>query len=654
MKINYDKYQYWFRDYHNPADWIEFKNMNFKHEPEISVIENITSNEIYRTEPRQVFDDIRDGAYADLIIKIRQTNDSDAKRELKKQLPSILFGGTFNGTRKNLHEASNLICLDFDHVDNLDKKIFRLKFYQYIYGMFVSPSGDGLKVIVRTDVENDVSYKRTASLLIEEFSRIGLKADQSKHNINDLCFFSYDPDAVYNPEATIWRYITYSKTDVIPTDKESIKASVEYVIQQIEDKNLDITSKYDDWYKIGFALVDQFGDEGRDYFHRVSQYYDGYNEENCNRQFDYCYHSNGSGITIGTFFKIAQENGLRISKPSIKPIIIADPFDKEFYTGEELLIRSINQLPVLVDPILPKVGLVGLAGSSDVGKSSFLRHLAMDIVSGKDKFLNFSIKASHNRVIYVSTEDDDAAMGYLLSLQNKELVRPSSTYKNLIFVFDTTNILQKLENMIKDNPVDLIIVDTFLDLFAGEMNQSNRIRSFLNNYHILAKKYQCLVLMLHHTGKRTEDLYPSKNNLLGSQGFEAKMRLVLELRLDRESSEFRHLCILKANYLPKEYKDSSYKLRFDTNMLFEDTGEKVPFEGLAGTRKDREAEKQAWIKIALPLVKEGKPYEEISKVLKEQGFFVSKSTIHRVISEIIKKGGNNDPDSANPVETPKN
>ncbi|MCX5719237.1 MAG: AAA family ATPase, partial [Nitrospirae bacterium] len=226
------------------------------------------------------------------------------------------------------------------------------------------------------------------------------------------------------------------------------------------------------------------------------------------------------------------------------------------------------------------------------------------------------------------------------------------TYKNLIFVFDTKNLLQKLENIIKANPVDLIIVDTFLDLFSGEMNQSNRIRSYLNNYHLLAKKYQCLVLMLHHTGKRTEDLYPSKNNLLGSQGFEAKMRLVLELRLDRESSEFRHLCILKGNYLPKEYKDSSYKLRFDSNMLFEDTGEKVPFEGLAGTRKDREAEKQAWIKIALPLVKENKPYEEISKVLKEQGFFVSKSTIHRVISEIIKNRGNNDSKPPEPADVP--
>jgi hypothetical protein len=141
------------------------------------------------------------------------------------------------------------------------------------------------------------------------------------------------------------------------------------------------------------------------------------------------------------------------------------------------------------------------------------------------------------------------------------------------------------------------------------------------------------VLLLHHTGKRTEDLPPSKNNLLGSQGFEAMMRLVLELRIDRDNSDLRHLCIVKANYLPKGYKESSYVLRFDSNMLFEDTGARVPFENLTSSHKDREAEKQEWIKIAKPLIEEGKTYQEVSEILKKQGYNVSKSTINREIPQ---------------------
>jgi hypothetical protein len=163
------------------------------------------------------------------------------------------------------------------------------------------------------------------------------------------------------------------------------------------------------------------------------------------------------------------------------------------------------------------------------------------------------------------------------------------------------------------------------------MNQANKIRSFLHNFALLAKKYQCLVMMLHHTGKRTEELPPSKNNLLGSQGFEAKMRLVLELRLDKDNPDLRHLCVVKANYLSKDYKNSSYALRFDTNMLFENTGIRVPFEDLVGAKKDREAFKQEWIEIAKPLIQEGKTYLEVSEILKEKGYDVSKSTIQREI-----------------------
>jgi arginine repressor len=55
----------------------------------------------------------------------------------------------------------------------------------------------------------------------------------------------------------------------------------------------------------------------------------------------------------------------------------------------------------------------------------------------------------------------------------------------------------------------------------------------------------------------------------------------------------------------------------------------------------------------MPLAKEGKPYEEISKVLKDKGFNVSRSTINREIRDIIKKGGDNGSDPATPVETPK-
>ncbi len=66
-------------------------------------------------------------------------------------------------------------------------------------------------------------------------------------------------------------------------------------------------------------------------------------------------------------------------------------------------------------------------------------------------------------------------------------------------------------------------------------------------------------------------------------------------------------------------------------MLFENTGQRVPYDDLTGSKKDREAYKQEWIAIAKPLIEEGKTYQEVSAILKQKGYDVSKSTIQREI-----------------------
>ena len=68
---------------------------------------------------------------------------------------------------------------------------------------------------------------------------------------------------------------------------------------------------------------------------------------------------------------------------------------------------------------------------------------------------------------------------------------------------------------------------------------------------------------------------PSKHNLLGSQAFEAKMRLVLELRSDISDVTYKHLCCVKGNYLSAEYKSESIKLHFSDHLTFKETGERV-------------------------------------------------------------------------------
>lgn len=298
-----------------------------------------------------------------------------------------------------------------------------------------------------------------------------------------------------------------------------------------------------------------------------------------------------------------------------------EAINKFLVTGHNLLTEKSASIPYLLTPILQQTGVVSIVGSSDTGKSSFLRQFATAIVHGDTNFLEFKINSRFQRVIYVSTEDDRVSIAHLLATQNINNV-PKEKYINLGFIFDSHDLLNKIALILKKFPSDCVILDAFADLYEGDMNQSNKVRSYLNKYSTLADKYQCLFIFLHHTGKRTEELAPSKNNTIGSQGFESKMRMVIELRKDFSDPTIRHMCIVKGNYLPQEYKESSYVLKFE-NMRFTYLNRRVPFDQLAKNGNENNPAKEK----AIEYKRQGNSVREIVRKLLQEGFKVSKSAV---------------------------
>lgn len=284
-----------------------------------------------------------------------------------------------------------------------------------------------------------------------------------------------------------------------------------------------------------------------------------------------------------------------------------NPLDE--ITGEMLLSRNVQEIPSLLDPLLPKVGLACLAGSSDTGKSAFLRQFSMCVAAGLSSFLGMKLNVEHRSAIYVSTEDDETANAYLMARQNQQVGLQPSELVGLRFLFDSENVVAELDKRLSVKPADLVIVDCFSDLYIGSMNESNQVRLFLNQYSQLASKHKCLIIFLHHCGKRTENFVPSKHNLLGSQAFEAKMRLVLELRTDIGNVAYKHLCCVKGNYLSAEYKTESIKLKFSDCLTFSETGEHVPFENLLPNSSGKEAKHDTIVRLQ----SEGLTLEEIAK-----------------------------------------
>ena len=117
------------------------------------------------------------------------------KTELKRRLESIVFQGVFSYRAKNgLTEHSELATLDFDHVSDPNFiRDFIFDSYKFVYSAFISPSGDGVKVLVRIPkVKNDEEYKQYYTVLLNYFD--SATSDQATKDISRICFISYDPD----------------------------------------------------------------------------------------------------------------------------------------------------------------------------------------------------------------------------------------------------------------------------------------------------------------------------------------------------------------------------------------------------------------------------------------------------------------------------
>lgn len=306
--------------------------------------------------------------------------------------------------------------------------------------------------------------------------------------------------------------------------------------------------------------------------------------------------------------------------------------NKSVYNALELYKLKILSVPKLLNPFLQQVGLASLVGTSDSGKSTFLRQLAICIALDTKKFMGFDLISKHNKVIYVSTEDDPSSISYSIRKQvdflklNNEIENLDGL-ENLEFIFDTDELYENLSKKLTKTPVDLIIIDAFADVFSKEINANTQVRNFLNSYDRLAKKHQCLILFLHHTGKRTMLISPTKDSIIGSQGFEAKMRVVLEIRPNFNNDKQKDLWVLKSNFLESKYKNHSYVLDFNEDLIFNNTGRRGSKQVSAKSNNTELIEK------VIALHKEGMSYRKIEEELKNSKFKVSKS----VIAEIIKK-----------------
>lgn len=141
-------------------------------------------------------DRIQNGKHEKIIKELRAELNPDKKKKIKGSLPAVTFCGTFKTRKKDqLKEGSGLAILDFDKLSDVFEYKDKLKSNDYIFACWISPSGDGLKALVKIPIiGNDSDYKNIYKQLCVIFPDL----DTSGSDISRLCFESYDPEIYIN------------------------------------------------------------------------------------------------------------------------------------------------------------------------------------------------------------------------------------------------------------------------------------------------------------------------------------------------------------------------------------------------------------------------------------------------------------------------
>ena len=154
----------------------------------------------------ELLEAIKTGKYKEKIEKLRKEANLVKKEQLKKGLLSATISGIFKEGHKaeNLIVHSGLIQIDIDKVNDLQKAIESLNNDKFTFACFISPSGNGIKVIVK--IQPGISlhlqqFKELEQYYLRTYKQI---IDPQCKDVNRLMYVSYDESLFYNPDSLQW------------------------------------------------------------------------------------------------------------------------------------------------------------------------------------------------------------------------------------------------------------------------------------------------------------------------------------------------------------------------------------------------------------------------------------------------------------------
>lgn len=194
---------------------------------------------------------IQEGKYREYADKVRNAKTGEEMDQAKFDAPGFSFSGIFERRGKDrLIRHSGIIAIDIDHLnESVFSEKVRLMENPYVYSVFLSISGKGLKVLVKVPESLDAErHKLYYKAIAEDF---GVKEDRRAQDVARYTNVTYDPDLYLNLGALVWD----KPVEVIAVEEEASTANYTTPITDMDESLRIILS----WTEGGFKRGNRNG-----------------------------------------------------------------------------------------------------------------------------------------------------------------------------------------------------------------------------------------------------------------------------------------------------------------------------------------------------------------------------------------------------------
>lgn len=158
----------------------------------------------------------------------------------------------------------------------------------------------------------------------------------------------------------------------------------------------------------------------------------------------------------------------------------------------------------LIKGVLKRGDILMIYGPSGVGKSIYMMNMAAALVEGKLVLGLWKCKQCNVGLAdYEMPLDEIRVRCMTLIGNNKSFVVGSFVGSKIA---DPAHI-QGLENAIRDNQLSVMVIDPLSAAYESQLENRPQIGRDVKIIHRLARRNNCAIILVHHTGKPQYDIY---------------------------------------------------------------------------------------------------------------------------------------------------